>query len=384
MLIRALTLLTLLCSFTPTALAYYDEFSFRSSTDSFTLKKQNDGIFYLDQQKVKLGTFNDFISLFGKSLESICPNLQSPDLTITARRTVVGEFESKTSETVRKFFLKDKIVQGDGGCAPIEGDGVYYLPLHRFWFVGAETLSLIPKKSLKIESSEGVLVSAEIAKGQWAAPQTPGLNWDVFNSFLGSLKNFSVFARLHPEIGNGKTKVTLFVDGQKHDAFLVAKNLWAIQVPKSQWLVASGSWSKWEDMRAEMWQDRFFEKVQIFSDKAKKLEEREAAIESLGTQWSVGIKFALQQVVTDANEPSSLRSSALKRLRQRPSDDNFSAMITALQTTEDKDLLIELTRNLRIKNPKGPLIKDTGSEEEDQATIRTWVNWWKQNGPKNP
>lgn len=366
-----------------TSQAFYDSFQFSSASDQFELKKQSDGNFYLGETRVKLGAFNDFISLFGKKLEGSCPSLPAkPDVTITARRTVAGEFETTTQSTVRRFYISQKTVRDESGCAPIDGEGIFYLPSHRQWFTGDSQFSVTARSSWSIEKDGQTLASVTRRDGNWVAKESPNLNWDFFANFEKSLENFVITARLHPAIAEGKNSFKMKIDGRAYEGFLVAKNLWALKLPQTNWLVASESWSKWEDMRSELWTDRFADKIRTFSDTTLAPPQRIQAMESLGSHWSAGIKTALQGILKTEDEPLDVRLAALQRLRQRPTDDTFAVMIESLRTTEDKPLLIELTRNLRIKNPKGPLITNSSSEEEDQKAIRTWTDWWKTRAAK--
>ena len=341
------------------AQAYYDEFVIGSSADYFTLKKQDDGNFYVGDNKVRLGSFNDFINLFGTEIAGACPKLKSkPDITIIAKKTTTDAMgESKTSESKRRFYLESKMVRGEKGCAPITGDGIYYLPMHRRWFTGDTTMSLPKVQSLRIEKDGVVLADVKSVKGTLEAQEgMEGLNWEFLDNFRGSLKNFPVMARLHPAVGKGKPSFTMNLNGRKYQAWYVARNLWAVKYPKAPWLVASQQWSKWENMRQDLWRDRHFDLIQAFSNPKNPPEQRYASMRDLGNRWSPSIKKALQKIVKNPNNPTDLRSLALRHLKQKPTLDNFGAMIQALEVTQDRDLLIQLDQN-----PENPQSQGTGN-----------------------
>lgn len=361
----------------------YDEFVIGSSADRFQLVRQPDGRYYVGDQAVQLGTFKDFIYLFGTNLEGACPKLkQKPDITIIAKKSKTDALgDSKTNQSKRNFYLDEKMVQGDGGCAPISGDGIYYLPMHRFWFTGEDTLSIPAIRTIKIEKDGDVLAHVKRQNNSWEAEKDmEGLNWEFFENFVGSLEQFPVFARLHPAIGKGKPHFKVTLNGEKYEAWYVAKNLWAMKFPKSTWLVASQQWSKWENMRVELWRDRHFDLIRTFADKKNEPEKRKASMMDLGTRWSPSIKVALQKIIKDPAEPVELRSLALRFLKQRPSLDNFGAMIHALKVSTDREFLIQLTQTLKIRNPRGPQIKESSSDDDVQAAIREWNQWWQKIG----
>lgn len=361
--------------------SYYDEFVIGSSADYFTLKKQSDGNYYVGDQKVSLGSFNDFIHLFGTEIAGSCPKLpQKPDITIIAKRSKTDAMgDIKTTESKRRFYLDKKMVRGDNGCAPITGDGIYYLPMHKYWFTGESTLSLPKVNSIKIEKDGSILAHVKDNQGILEAQEDmDGLNWEFFDNFIDSLQQFSVFARLHPAIGKGKPSFTMTLNGQKYQAYYVAKNLWAMKFPKSPWLVSSQQWSKWENMRQDLWKDRHYDLIKAFTNPKYPPERRYASMRDLGSRWSPSIKKALQKIVKNPKDPVDLRSLALRYLKQRPSLDNFQTMIQALEVTDDRDLLNQLTKTLRIRNPKGPVIEETTTDENVQKAIRQWVQWWKK------
>ena len=141
--------------------------------------------------------------------------------------------------------------------------------------------------------------------------------------------------------------------------------------------MASQGWSKWQDMNSELWRDRYFSQVQLIGNKTAELPQRLQTIQDLGVSWSNSIKFILQKIIKDANEPTPLKEAALKRLKQRPSLDNFKAMIIALRKTDNSDFLTQLTQTLRIRNPKGPVFNEDLSLDQKEKMIKEWEKWWK-------
>ncbi|MEO0337345.1 MAG: hypothetical protein AAF202_13195, partial [Pseudomonadota bacterium] len=154
-------------------------------------------------------------------------------------------------------------------------------------------------------------------------------------------------------------------------------NLWALKLPKVNWLVASSDWAMWKDMGPDLWFDRFTPVLKKIADSTLPLEERRSAAQSLGQKWSPSIKRTFQMLVENPEEPTELRIDATKRLRRKPSNDNFYAFMKALTPDTDRELLFQLSRALKVKNPGGPSIKPDLDDLEVSVAIDKWQSWWK-------
>ena len=135
-----------------------------------------------------------------------------------------------------QFYIAEQVIKKGAQCATIGGDGIYYLPLHRSWFVGKNRLRIKPKREIEIKKDGQLLVHAEMFQKNWRNSKGGiGTNWQFFNRYLESLSDFDIQARLHPSIGEGKPKLEIRIDGKLYLGYLIASNLWAVKLPDENW-----------------------------------------------------------------------------------------------------------------------------------------------------
>ena len=361
--------------------ASYDTYSIRTKHDRYSIKKNIDGFYYIGSEKVTLEPLSDFLPLLNGAVEGVCPTLgKTADAKIVAINEDKSGLGKRTVRTL-EIYVKEKIIKRKNECSPIQGDGVYYFPLHRVWFTGKDVLSISVEKSMKASKDGQTLVDVEKSSGSWKnASGGLGTNWDFFRRFVSSFEDFPVTARLHEAIGSQKPSVDITIDNRPYKAYLVGKNLWAMKFPGVDWLVASSNWSVWEDMSQASWSDRFSPTLKKIIDKSASIDERKSAINSLGVKWSPSIKKTLQTLVEDKSDDADLRVLAIKMLRRKPSDDNFGVFIRALDPDASDEILHQLTRALRVKNPRGPKIKQGMDRNSVENAILEWQTWWDKVG----
>lgn len=367
--VKAQLLLIGLLGFSATSLAQSaDQWQFQSTYDQFTIEKQGHQ-YRLNNEVVSFASFQDFTSLFESDLEGDCSSIKKkPDLTV---KRVRGE-----QVITRKFFLEDKAV-GDGqSCGGISGQGVYYLPLHRVWFTGPKTLNLTLGSKLELTLVDGTSLTFAKEDDDWNLT-TPDffVDWNHFDQVVPHWTNFSVHARLHPGVTQGAPSFTLKTNNSQYNFFLVGENLWAIQLPKVRWLVASKDWAILQDMKTFLWKDRHFDHLMRLSDKKADFQQRRSALAELSSSSSKSMRLLLQRIVTDREEPSEIKLVAATQIKQRPSDDNFKALVKGLRATEDRAVMEQFTKVLRVRWPSGPTINDETPDGDVEAAIKNWEDW---------
>ncbi|MEO0335009.1 MAG: hypothetical protein AAF202_01350 [Pseudomonadota bacterium] len=216
----------------------FDTYYLKSSYDKFSIKKKIDGFYYLGSKKVNLEPMNDFLPLLSGTVEGSCGELgEKPDLKITGVKNEPSGLGKKTVRTL-EFFISKGVIKKGSECAPVGGDGMFYLPLHRAWFVGKRQISITANSMLEIKKAEQVLVSAEKFQGSWRNTSGGiGTNWEFFKRYLASLQDFDIQARLHIGAGEGKPQLDINIDGKSYTGYLIANNLWALKLPKVNWLL---------------------------------------------------------------------------------------------------------------------------------------------------
>lgn len=355
----------------------FQSWTFGSSLDYFTLEKRG-GAYFVGDKPAELGTFQQFIPLFSAPVEGDCDNLPpKPDLTVKAK-------DAAMKTTVRHFYIEKTLIREGDQCAPIEGSGLHYLPLHRIWFVGKKSAQINLGDEFTFFRNDDPLLHFKKKNGKWENEQ-PHLfvDWDYFKRFYDHLSPFSIDARVNLKMAEGKPHIQLKTNSRTYDFYKVTDRLWAIKMPKSHWLSISTQWNFWKDFELSQWEDRHSQVLKTITDKNKPLDVRREALRELGDNWSLPIKAAFHQILLDEEDSPRIKSDVLHKIKTHPSDENIQVLVKSLDLTEDQNLLSQMTRILRFRNPKGPTINEKDSEEDVSKKIRTWKKWHFQFSSKS-
>src|SRR5262249_25041035 len=157
-------------------------------------------------------------------------NLGKP--TATIRITTGSQTET------REFFNSHGLVRvkkADGNnaqCFFATGDGMMYLPMHRSWLIGPFTESVMLKSPLKVTTNGKIVADLVQKNGEWVDTQArTSLDWDFFDKFQQSLKDYKVQYRVLKEAGKGKPWTSLQLGSERYVFFKIGPKLWAIQRP---------------------------------------------------------------------------------------------------------------------------------------------------------
>lgn len=355
--------------------ASYDELVFGSSQDYFKLQSSGTG-YQFDGKSVELGAFANFLPLFSKDLTDDCPQLPSkPTLTVKAKKG--------SSTLTRNFYMAEKIMSDGKQCLSVEGDGIYYLPLHRSWFKGARSSSLELGKNIEIVFPDGATFKAQKIQDEWR-PESDGhlaqdwyMNWIFFDRFAKSLAQHTVDFRLHPAIGKGRPQFQIKQGSRTFKFYQVGHNLWALHSPRHEWLVASHSWGFWQDMKKSMFMDRHSDNLKVLADPQAELSARRKALAEAAGTLSRASKYLIHRQLLDPGENTQLRLEMIQSLKRRPSLDNIGALIEALPEASEPELQEAITHALRVRRPDGPLITENSDQDERTNAIHDWQTWWK-------
>lgn len=344
------------------------ELTFTSKYDKFQLRRSG-GQYLLGDKSVKLGTFDQFLSLFTRDLEGPCSGLGSSDLTVEAR---YGEKLVK-----RRFYVKERIVTDGSQCAPVSGEGIYFIPLHKSWFDDSAILSIPLVAPVKIVKEQKTLAAFSQTNDEWrstAVGEYP--NWEFFNSFKDSLREFVISHRVHRAVTTGKPGFVLLSGGKKYEFFKLGNTLWVGTLPNTPWLVGTHRWTNWGDMEASQWRDSNSAALTVAADKSKELEERKAALANFEGQWSPSLRDVLKGILLDETESNDLKYDAVRLMKQKPSLENMGILIKVLKANGDADLMFSISQALRVRNPKGPVLNPDLDESARQKAIAEWREWW--------
>ena len=202
-------------------------------------------------------------------------------------------------------------------------------------------------------------------------------NWEFFEKFINSVKEFPIDFRMHPNAAKDSASFELRQGSRKFTFFKTGDKTWAVQFPGMPWLSASGRFGFYDEMRAEIWLSPYAKSLKILGDPTAKPDNRIKALRELASSWSPDVKYVIYDVLLSNGDNVEVRKEISNVMRYKPTDENFKNLIDALKTTSDVNFLEYLTKILKLRNPKGPQISD----EDDKATIdkkiSEWTTWRK-------
>ncbi|MBX7232418.1 MAG: hypothetical protein K1X29_10065 [Bdellovibrionales bacterium] len=346
-----------------------NEILLQSSYDTFQISLEKDH-YNLEGKTISLGTLEQFFTLFSTTFEDPCPK-EKPDLTLTAK------WKKQNQTKVLKIFIDQRRIQNGNECAAATGEGIYFLPLHRSWFQVDEKRTIPLLSPLKIVKDNETLAQFEMVKGLWQQTSSKEyINWDFFDQFKASLKDFEVTSRAHPNVSKGKSSFTLYSGTIKYDFFQISDSLWAVRLPKVKWLVGSSRWSVWLEMQKEQWMDRLSSQLNFITDKGKQLSDRIGTLNSLSEQWSPSLQQVLKQILFDKSESDEIKIQAVHLMRQKPTMENMGILIKTMEQTQNQELLKPIFKALRIMNPNGPLLEEDMTQQQIDERVHVWKKWW--------
>lgn len=367
--IRRLTFLALLSS--PLARAF-DAVTFVTAQDHFTVKK-NAHQFTIDGQNVHSELLRLLDPLLTGEAMDDCPSLKGKPL---VKAIVTAGAKTET----REFFVEQEIVRIGDKCLSATGDGLNFLPMHRSWLIGPFRESIQLKSPLRITGPDGNPIAELVIKdGEWqdTKPQTD-LDFEFFDKWQQSLKDYRVQYRVLPTAAKGKPSVTVTSGGQKLVFYKLAPKLWAVQRGSQKWLDASGEWAFWYELDESVWHDRRANAIHQIEAAGVPVEQKQALMKQLDDNgWSRALEDFYQRRLQDNNEDLEVRLHALERLKNKPSWRNIRAEMQALENNPNDDLLKQLTIVLRIRNPKGIIYEPKSTDRAE--TVEGWSAWWKKN-----
>ncbi|MBK7842144.1 MAG: hypothetical protein IPJ71_00395 [Bdellovibrionales bacterium] len=163
-----------------------DQWSFRSRYDTFSINRR-ERKYFIGKSVVTLEQLTKFFPFFDAKIEGQCPkNLGQPDL--------VAEAQRGNQKIKRQFYLSLKQVAEGKKCGDMDGDGIYYLPLHRSWFTGPNQGHIKIGSNLKIEKDGALFAEFEKQGSDWINKDSAFFTeWVIFNQLLESLDKIRHF-----------------------------------------------------------------------------------------------------------------------------------------------------------------------------------------------
>ncbi len=372
----------LLCSFilATTVTAHAIQYDFLSHYDHFAVDVTH-GRATFNGQHVSGKPFIYIEPLFRAELEANCDKTKlpaQPDLTIIRK---ADKNAAIPFDTRRLVYFDKRLISDGQHCATVTGQEFYLLPLHRKWFT-----NLHETKSIHLGGSFAILVhgrtlvaftkdtNAHTANHWQTKKFTP--NWSYVANFVSALHDFTVDFRAHPAAALPKTKFILKTAQQRYVFEKVGTTTWAVRMPGSSWLIASGDFGIFgKKMNLSKWVSPYESSLRIIQDDRASTVTRIAALKSLTEDTLASIRPTLAQILSRTSQPLELREEIVQRLRESPSMANMQVLIHALSASEKPQFLNVVTETLRIRNPHGPVIEPDDDASAIRAKIAEWRKW---------
>lgn len=345
------------------------EVQFISQYDNFTVQFSN-AQWQIQKTPIDFQNFEQFFAFFTTDLSGPCNVEGKPELTAKA---LMG----KQSKQI-KFYIAKQVVSDGKNCVAVNNEAIYFLPLHRSWYLGPNKGNLNIGQEFTLTIEKEPIGTFTKSRNEWSATNSPFfINWDFALPFIDSLGQYKISQRAHLDAAKNKRAVNIKVGNQTHEFYLVQKALWMTKSPDGKWLIGSPNWSIWREMEIALWTDRLMPQLTALTDAKKDVKSRLGIISTLESQWSFSIRDAYYKILLNEREPVQLRMEVVRVMKQKPTLNNMGIFVQALEKNHDPELLAQITQALRIRNPKGTLLGADSDEDEIAKARADWQKWWK-------
>lgn len=351
-----------------------DAWEIQSNFDKFKLTQAGDGNYSFNKKIVDIGILRKVKELFTGNIqfEQTCGlgKNSSPDVTITAI--------TKDKKNKLFFYIEQKLIRNsENRCVYLSDSDLSTLPLHRTWFNDEAKSTIAVDNKLQLFAENQLVFDFEKTEDGWNQNNSKEFpNWEYFDNVLLALKDFSIDGRAHDSLSKGKPGFELRTGRQTFSFYLVGKNLWAAKLPKIKWLVISNSWALFENYDLSLWRSKYSSQLSKIVDESADTPARIAAVKNLGVAWSPNIKKAFHSILLNSNDSEELKFYLLKKIKRKPTNENMIILTKSLDQTENTDLQMEISKILRLMNPKGPIINPNDPEKINEH-IQYWQKWGK-------
>jgi len=201
-------------------------------------------------------------------------------------------------------------------------------------------------------------------------------NWAFFQDFVDSLNEFPVDFHLDEANVNPSAQKFELHSGDKVFVFAkVGDRTWAVKFPNGKEFLASRNFSIYGDMDASSWASPMEKNLRILQDVTAQPAARMAALKNVMDSCSSDVKTVMSHILSTEGENEALRQEIVHVIRRQPTDQNMKLLMGVLQTSKDELLLNQVSKALRVRNPKGPVIELDDQSPDIQRKIATWQAW---------
>lgn len=345
----------------------------KTKYDSYMIVKSNKG-WTIGTAPVRDEALKPLLEVARQEINSPCADMVSkPEVSLKVNNTG-GASDARTMD------ISKGVLKSSKGCVLISGPGLNEFPMHRGWLIGPVRGNIALNKNFNIAYNPGPNVGLVEEKDDWKnTDPSYEFNWDFFEKFKNSLKDFNIGNRYSLASAKGKRSVSISSNGVQHTFVQMAPNVWGKVNEKIGAIETSPNWSIWGDMGVSQWADPNTENIRFFKNTSHPAADRKSKAEAMGGTWNPNIREMLSQCLLNAEEDSDLRMYCADRLRRKPTQETFQVFIKLINGTEDDELLKKAESTLRIKNPKGTRYSGPSSLNTFRNSWNTW--WQSTNGP---
>lgn len=343
---------------------------FQTEYDKFKITHKNKR-FVIGNKEVNPAVFSKTRELIESLTEFDveCPNDKDlkPDVTVV--------FNNNGQKSNFSFFIKRKMIKGEEDCLYLTSGDLYEFPLHRSWFIGETNDSIKIENTLQVYQNEQLLFDFQKDQTDWHQKiGGKNINWEYYDKVLESFKDYSIDGRAHVDMGKEKVSFEIRNGRETFSFYLIGNNLWALKAPKTQWLVISSTWATFENFNINLWLSRYNNQLLQIEDKSSDFSTRRQALESIGSSWTKDIKYVFHRILLNPDNNEKMKFLILAKMKQKPTAENMKVIAQSLEQTENEELQMEMSKVLKIMNPKGPLI-DLNHPDKIQEQIQFWQKW---------
>ena len=321
-------------------------------------------------KKVAIDAFSETLTKLRSEFAATCPKLPArPDLTIT------------TAGKTIQVYAQIGIVSDGKSCSFVEGDGLYYLPVHRDFLIGPETMSIPEESPFSLTEGPRSLLSIKLVDQKWVGdPPDQPVDWDVTERFVGSLSNFKVRFRVQTGIARGKRRLTLKSGNKTYLIYKVNNSTWGIGKPGQEFLTVGEGWVAWYDFAADMFRDPLAPNIALANDVSKPREARLVALTKIETNWSPNLRNLYHQLALRVREDAEIQAIALDRLKHKPSVETSGVMVQILEQDDaQSEAKVLAAAILRRQDPRAPKYVVGASAAEQAKALEFWKRWLRTN-----
>lgn len=346
------------------------KFQIQSKVDRFDVILDENAA-TVNGKAVDMAALRNTLPMILNPLADECPKLQSH-----------SDVKVKVNGTVRQIYFAQGVVSDGKKCLIAQGEGLAFFPIHRDFLIGPKNESLTVTSPLKITRPDLRPLEFIQRDGIWdPVGEKLLVNWDFFERFENSLKNFTVRYRALSSITKDKPKMSLTMGSKTYDFYKISNVLWAVQKPGGHWLTASDDWGFWYDFEDGLLEDRFADSIRLLEDSSKELALRQSTLEKLEGQWSRNLRDVYHKIILDQEENPQLQEIAIRRLKGKPTMATALVMAKVLERTSNENFKRTASQILKLNYDKGPLYNPHASASERAKVVSFWSEWRKKREP---